>query len=102
MLDLVTAAARRSGFEPRTNFHSMDFEVILAAVSAGLGVALGPALAFQPTADVAVREIADLHLNRSVWAAIRRGSGNTPGISAVLEALRDSSTEVATLLARPL
>jgi molybdate transport repressor ModE-like protein len=102
MLDLVTAAARKSGFEPRTNFHSMDFEVILAAVSAGLGVALGPALAFQPTADVAVREIADLHLNRSVWAAIRRGSGNTPGISAVLEALRDSSTEVATLLARPL
>jgi hypothetical protein len=25
MLDLVTAATRRAGFEPRTDFHSMDF-----------------------------------------------------------------------------
>jgi len=102
MLDLVTAAGHRSGFEPRTDFHSMDFEVILAAVSAGLGVALGPALAFQPVGDVAIREIADLQLNRSIWAAIRRGSGSTPGISAVLAALRTSSMRVAQKLAAPL
>lgn len=102
MLDLVRSAANRSGFEPRTDFHSMDFEVILAAVSAGLGVALGPALAFQPVANVAVREIADLQLNRSIWAAIRRGSGSTPGISAVLAALRISSAKVAEEIARSL
>lgn len=102
MLDLVRSAANRSGFEPRTDFHSMDFEVILAAVSAGLGVALGPALAFQPVANVAVREIADLQLNRSIWAAIRRGSGSTPGISAVLAALRTSSAKVAEEVARSL
>jgi DNA-binding transcriptional LysR family regulator len=96
MLDLVTASARRAGYEPQTDFHSMDFEVILAAVSAGLGVALVPPLALPgEVAGVAVREVSDLQLNRSIWAAIRRGSGHTPGIAAVLGALRTASVEVA-------
>jgi len=99
MLDLVTAAARRSGFEPRTDFHSMDFEVILAAVGAGLGVALVPPLALVgDLSGVAVRDMVDLDLNRSVWAATRRGSGAHPGISAVLAALRSAATKAATEL----
>ncbi|HSK46708.1 MAG TPA: LysR substrate-binding domain-containing protein [Coriobacteriia bacterium] len=103
MLDLVKAAGHQSGFEPRTDFHSMDFEVILAAVNAGLGVALGPALALTDVLpNVAVREIADLQLNRSIWAAIRRGSGTNPGISVVLAALRQSSELVVERLGRPL
>ena len=40
MLDLVVAATRRQGYEPQTDFHSMDFQVILAAVGQGLGVGL--------------------------------------------------------------
>lgn len=102
MLDLVKAAAHQSGFEPRTGIHSMDFGVILAAVGAGLGVALGPQLAFtERHPDVAVREIADLQLNRSIWAAIRRGSGQMPGIAAVLGALRDASTSLVEHLPTP-
>jgi DNA-binding transcriptional LysR family regulator len=89
MLDLVSAAGRTSGFTPRTDLHSMDFEVILAAVSAGLGVALGPTLALVgDVSDVSVRRIADLELNRSIWAATRRGSNTAPGIAAVLATLR--------------
>ena len=34
MLELVATATRRAGYEPRTDFHSMDFQVILAAVGA--------------------------------------------------------------------
>jgi len=99
MLDLVAAAGHRSGFEPRTDIHSMDFEVILAAVEAGLGVALGPALAvLHDTSNVAVREVSDLQLNRSIWAAFRRGSGHMPGIGAVLAALRDAAASLATVL----
>ncbi|TLM99343.1 MAG: LysR family transcriptional regulator, partial [Actinobacteria bacterium] len=99
MLDLVTAAGRRVGFEPRTDLHSMDFEVILAAVEAGLGVALVPPLALIGyTGEVAVRDMSDLDLNRSVWAAVRRGSGTNPGIAAVLSALRQASEDVPTRL----
>lgn len=102
MLDLVTAAGRRSGFEPRTDLHSMDFEVILAAVAAGLGVALGPSIALVDSpADVAVRDLSDLDVNRSVWAAIRRGSGSNPGIATVLEALRTQAAIVASALPGP-
>lgn len=101
MLDLVTAAGHRSGFEPRTNFHSMDFGVIMTAVDAGLGVALGPALALATTSPtLAVREISDMQLNRSIWAATRRGSSGTPGIAAVLAALRNASDSVADEIAR--
>lgn len=96
MLELVTAAAHRAGFEPRTDFHSMDFAVILSAVAAGLGVALVPPLALEgDLSGVAVRNVTDLDLNRSVWAVIRRGSGSNPGIAAVCSALREAASQAA-------
>lgn len=95
MLDLVRATTLRVGFEPRTDFHSMDFDVILAAVAAGLGVALVPPLALAAVPDgVAIRALADTRLNRSIWAAIRRGSGSHPGVATVLRALRDAASSV--------
>ena len=96
MLDLVVAAAHRQGFEPRTGFHSMDFQVILSAVGAGLGVALVPPLALIGSyPDVAFTSVSDLEIDRAVWAAIRAGSGGNPGIGAVLAALRDGARSVS-------
>jgi DNA-binding transcriptional LysR family regulator len=101
MLDLVVAATRRQGYAPRTDFHSMDFQVILAAVGAGLGVALVPPLALIGTyPEVAISRIADLELDRTIWASIRRGSRGNPGIAAVLAALRETATRVADRLPR--
>jgi DNA-binding transcriptional LysR family regulator len=102
MLDLVTAATHHVGFEPHTDLHSMDFAVILAAVAAGLGVALGPPLALiSDLSGVAIRDISDLDVNRSIWAVIRRGSGGHPGIAAVLTALRRAAEKAAVALPGP-
>lgn len=102
MLEFVQAATRRAGFEPRTDFHSMDIDVILTAVAQGLGVALVPPLALvHEMPDVALRRLADLDLNRLVWAAIRRGSSENPGIAAVLEALRVHARRAAAGLPTP-
>ena len=96
MLDLVVAATRREGYEPRTDFHSMDFQVILAAVGAGLGVALVPPLALiGEYPDVAIRSIVDLQLDRTIWATIRRGSSGNPGIAAVLGSLREAAARIS-------
>lgn len=97
MIDVVRAAASRVGFEPRTNFHSMDGAVMLAAVEAGLGAALLPSLILEGcSANVAVREIADMKIERTIYAAIRRGSRGMPGIAAVLAALRKAAARLDT------
>lgn len=96
MLDLVVAATRRKGYEPRTDFHSMDFQVILAAVGHGLGVGLVPPLALIGTyPSVEITRVSDLELDRTIWANIRRGSRDNPGISAVLSALRKRASQIA-------
>ena len=96
MLDLVVAATQRHGYEPHTDFHSMDFQVILAAVGEGLGVALVPPLALIGTyPHVEFTTVADLELDRTIWASIRYGSGGNPGIAAVMTALRRQANLVA-------
>jgi len=96
MLDLVVAATRRHGYEPRTDFHSMDFQVILSAVGAGLGVALVPPLAlFGTYPNVVITDIADLEISRTIWAAVRKGSADNPAITVMLAALRASAETVA-------
>ncbi len=90
MLDLVVMAANRAGFEPRTDLHSMDFQVILAAVAEGLGVTLVPPLALvgcRPE-GIDIQPPADAQLHRRIHAAIRRGSGGNPAIAVALSALK--------------
>lgn len=102
MLDLVVTATRQAGYAPHTDFHSMDFQVILAAVGSGLGVALVPPLAlYGPYPDIRLARLSDLHLQRTIWTSIRRGSGDNPGISAVLKTLRRHAEEIAADLPSP-
>ncbi len=102
MLDLVVAATRRQGYEPRTDFHSMDFQVILSAVGAGLGVALVPPLALIGSyPNVEITRVSDLNIDRTIWAAIRKGSKGNPGIAAVLEALQQAAADIADRIPTP-
>lgn len=100
MLGIVEAAARAAGFSPLTPFHSMDIDVILAAVRAGLGVALVPPLAIpEHTPGVEIRGVADLELVRTIWVAVRRGSEGNPAIAAVLACLREHAGMAARAIA---
>jgi DNA-binding transcriptional LysR family regulator len=102
MLELVVTSAALSGFEPKTDFHSMDFQVILAAVGAGLGVSLVPPLALiGHYPDVDFQPIVDMSLNRRTYAAIRKGSGGNPAIAAVLAALREAASSLSCRLPSP-
>jgi len=102
MLDLVVAATRRQGYEPRTDFHSMDFQVILAAVGAGLGVALVPPLALIGSyPNVEIARVQDLEIDRTIWAAVRKGSKGNPGIAAVLGSLQHAAADLAGRIPAP-
>ncbi len=93
-LDVMIRVAAEAGFEPRVELHSNDYQVLLSAVQAGLGIALVPPLAFfaQYPGVVCLRT-SDVQINRRVLAVIRRGSGGRPAIEAALGVLRDVSRE---------
>ena len=93
---LVQAATGRVGFDASFHFQTMDFEVILAAVDAGLGLALVPALGIseQHQQLVVFKRVADIEVKREVKAAVRKGAEQTPLTRVVLSALRDISDEV--------
>ncbi len=103
MLDLVVTVAGRAGFEPRTDLHSMDFQVILAAVAEGLGVTLVPPLAFMGCRPegIDIESLEDLPLHRRIHAVIRRGSGGNPAIAVAVAALLERARLVEELLPRP-
>jgi DNA-binding transcriptional LysR family regulator len=95
-LGLVVRLAEAEGYDAHVDIHSNDFQVILAAVGAGLGVALVPSLALLADyPDVVFQPVEGLDLERRTWAAIRRGAGRNPAISAVIEALQTVATTVS-------
>lgn len=96
MLDLLLAATRRAGYEPRMDYQIVDLAVLLSAVEAGLGIAFVPSLVFLgPYPQIAITSVSDLELSRTIWACVRRGSRDNPGIAAVLDALHGSAAGIA-------
>jgi DNA-binding transcriptional LysR family regulator len=95
-LDAVERLANEAGYEPRIDIHSNDYQVILAAVEAGLGVTLAPPTAlFAQYPGLHLQPLEGLEVHRRITAAIRRGSGESPAIAAALAALGDVATELA-------
>jgi len=89
-MEATRTVCHEAGFEPRVNLQGNDYQVILACVGQGLGVALVPPLAlFAENPDVVLKQPIDLTITRREMALIRRGSGANPTIAAALEALND-------------
>lgn len=96
MLQLVSTATSHAGFAPKANFRTMDYQVILAAVGAGLGISIVPALALSGDMEgVTVRPLLDLSLHRTIKAAVRTGSEFNPLIKTVLDHLATEGERIA-------
>lgn len=83
----VRRVANSSGFEPNVVLESNYFRAIGSAVEAGLGVGIAPAMTDLRGLDIVIRPLAEPAMSRRIFAAVRRGSGGSPAMRAVLEAL---------------
>jgi DNA-binding transcriptional LysR family regulator len=85
---VTMAACASAGFSPRVRHQIDDWAIIVDLVAAGLGVGLIPTLAQPPPrTDIAIRPLSGLPAARSIFAATRRGTEETPAIAAVLAAM---------------
>lgn len=90
--DAVICAASSSGFNPDVRLQFEDYRVIAAAVRRGLGVALIPRIADLSGIDgVSLRALEEPRLERTIYAAVRKGSAENPAIAAVLDALKEAA-----------
>jgi len=83
--------AQAAGFKPRIFLESNYFRAIGAAVEAGLGVGIAPAMTDLRGLRIAIRPLVQPKMSRRIFAAVRAGSGEIPAIRAVLEALLDAA-----------
>jgi molybdate transport repressor ModE-like protein len=80
--------ARDSGFEPRINFASDDYQVIQALVGAGMGVALLPELLLTGRApDIRVLDVKPRAPVRRIWAVTHASDLRSPATNAMVEIL---------------
>ncbi len=84
---LTHVACRAAGFTPEVAAGSSDYDVTLALVAGGLGVALVPRLAVRELPGIAARPLADPAVTRRLLAATRVGTGRVPAVASMLGAL---------------
>lgn len=90
-LDRACAVA---GFTPRVDYASNDYTVITALVRAGLGVALAPEIALEPTdTDIVVRDVEHTPVTRTIHVATRAGTARSPALRAVAGSLAAVAAE---------
>ena len=85
--EVVLRACRQAGFDPHVRSHCKDYSVILALVTAGLGVAVLPGLALHERAIRARVTPLRPPLERSVLAAFRPERRAHPAVAAALAEL---------------
>jgi LysR family transcriptional activator of glutamate synthase operon len=92
--ELLFAAGRQAGFEPRVTLESNESQRIRRLVSRGLGVAILPRSDGEgPGADVAVAPLVEPALRRDITLAWREGRRHAPAAAEFLELARDTYGE---------
>jgi LysR family transcriptional regulator, transcription activator of glutamate synthase operon len=89
--ELLFAAGRDAGFEPRVTLESNESQRVRRLVSRGLGVAILPRSdAIGPGAEVAVAALTEPSLRRDITLAWREGRRLPPATAAFLELARET------------
>jgi DNA-binding transcriptional LysR family regulator len=92
---VLERACQTAGFEPRIDYTSDDYTVIMSLVEAGVGVSLLPRLVTEPLASrVHLTRVSGLELARTISMATRTGSTGNPRITAVTIALRQAAHSI--------
>ncbi len=93
--ELLFAAGREAGFEPRVTLESNESERVRRLVARGLGVAILPRSdAERPGADVAVAPLVEPTLRRDITLAWREGRRLAPAAGAFLDLARETFEEI--------
>ncbi len=86
----VRACRTMGGFEPELRHRSNDLLILLALVAAGQAVTLLPDLVgAERNPAVAVRDVAEGPIERTVFSAIRRSGTRRPALIALRSALKE-------------
>jgi len=89
--ELLFAAGRDAGFEPRVALETNESQRVRRLVSHGLGVAILPRSdAIGPGAEVAVAALVEPSLRRDITLAWREGRRHPPAATAFLELARET------------
>jgi LysR family transcriptional regulator, transcription activator of glutamate synthase operon len=89
--ELLFAAGRQAGFDPRVTLESNESQRVRRLVSRGLGVAILPRSdAEGPGADVAVVSLTEPALRRDITLAWREGRRHAPAAAAFLDLARET------------
>jgi LysR family transcriptional regulator, transcription activator of glutamate synthase operon len=92
--ELLFAAGREAGFEPRVTLESNESQRIRRLVARGLGVAILPRSdAERPGAEVAVARLVAPSLRRDITLAWREGRRLAPAAAAFLDLARETFAE---------
>jgi DNA-binding transcriptional LysR family regulator len=92
--ELLFAAGRQAGFEPRVTLESNESQRIRRLVARGFGVAILPRSdAERPGADVAVSRLVEPSLRRDITLAWREGRRLSPAAAEFLDLARETFAE---------
>ncbi|MGZ4167985.1 MAG: LysR family transcriptional regulator [Solirubrobacteraceae bacterium] len=92
--ELLFAAGRQAGFEPRVTLESNESQRIRRLVARGFGVSILPRSdAERPGADVAVSRLVEPSLRRDITLAWREGRRLPPAAAAFLDLARETFAE---------
>jgi DNA-binding transcriptional LysR family regulator len=89
--ELLVAAGRHAGFDPRVTLESNESERVRRLVARGLGVAILPRSdAEGPGAAVSVATLTEPALTRDITLAWREGRRHAPAAAEFLELARET------------